>query len=119
MQSRRFAAPVLRHVRRLVLVRTALLLAVAPAVLGAAHSVPEHETAAPQPLPSIAWLARDATRFPGCVPSAEWNPHLVPGALVVRRLADGSDHRMAFDAAWGVNHDATEANDVWVLGSCR
>lgn len=64
------------------------------------------------------WSAADRAAEPDCVPSADW-PTGTPGsAVVVHRYSDDSTVRLAFDVAWDLNHNATEVDDVWVLGVC-
>jgi len=85
------------------------------AVDPSAHSsaVPErHVSAVP------TWKPTDEQAFPGCRALAEW-PSGTPAAyLVVHSFRDRRTTRMAFDVAWGLNHDDTEADDVWVIGVC-
>lgn len=64
------------------------------------------------------WTAADQAAQPGCVPSSQW-PEGTPGsAVVVHRFSDGATLKVPFMTAWRANHDATEADDLWVLGVC-
>ena len=65
-----------------------------------------------------AWTFSDLSAFPGCVPSTAWPAGRPAGHLVVHRSGQETWHRVAFDAAWRVNHDADRTNDVWVVGVC-
>src|SRR4051794_27293477 len=65
-----------------------------------------------------SWTMDDAASFPGCVPSSRW-PAGTPAPVVVVQAVTGPGHRkIDFGAAWELNHDATHADDVWVLGVC-
>ena len=64
------------------------------------------------------WSAAARAAEPDCLPSDQW-PSGVPGsAVIVHRYSDGETVRVPFMTAWRANHDASEANDLWVLGVC-
>jgi hypothetical protein len=91
-------------------------------VLGQAMAVDPsaHSDAASSDVVAVApsWSPADAARYPGCVPSAAWPAGRPAPYVVVHRFRDDTDRKVAFDVAWRVNHDDTEADDVWVLGVC-
>ncbi|MCW2785795.1 MAG: hypothetical protein JWP74_2312 [Marmoricola sp.] len=64
------------------------------------------------------WDASDQAAYPGCVDSATWPPGKLADDVVVHRFNDGATEKVAFDDAWHLNHDSSEADDVWVLGVC-
>lgn len=71
-------------------------------------------------LPSVVptWSAPDRAAEPGCVPVADWPTGTPARAVVVHRFSDERIVRVDFDTAWKVNHNRTEADDLWVLGVC-
>lgn len=110
--------------RRLVLLRAGMVLlgffVVAPLMRGsdAGPVVGAPDVEAPRP-PGPQWTSADARDFPGCVPWRRWHHGQVPRSLVVYRFRDKAHVRLPFDRAWALNHDATGADDLWVLGGCR
>ena len=104
-----------------VLVPRALLFAVvATAVLvGQAMTVdPTASQVAPLPTPAPTWSPADRAAQPDCVPVQGWPEGKPARDVVVSRAADGRVLRLAFDRAWALNHNASEADDLWVLGVC-
>jgi len=65
-----------------------------------------------------AWTPADATAYPGCVPLSAWPSGKPAPYVVVQSVREDTHHRVAFDRAWQLNHNATETDDVWVLGVC-
>jgi hypothetical protein len=64
------------------------------------------------------WDASDQAAYPGCEDSAKWPAGKLADDVVVHRFNDGATEKLPFDDAWRLNHDASEADDVWVLGVC-
>jgi hypothetical protein len=60
------------------------------------------------------WKAAYAARFPGCGPTQTTQL----GDLVIVDQ-DAHVRREHFAAAWKANHNATRADDVWVVGWCH
>jgi hypothetical protein len=69
--------------------------------------------------PPPSWTSADASAFPGCVSLSTWPSGTPAPYVVVQSVREDEHHRLAFDRAWRLNHDATETDDVWVLGVCR
>jgi hypothetical protein len=88
------------------------VLAVNPSVHYSAVPVEQVVAAAP------AWDDTDAAAYPECVPSSAWPTGTPAGFLVVRAVREDAHRKMAFDLAWGLNHNHTEVDDVWVVGVC-
>jgi len=65
-----------------------------------------------------AWTPADARAYPGCVPLSAWPSGKPAPYVVVQSVREDTHHRVAFDRAWQLNHNATETDDVWVLGVC-
>ena len=110
-------------VMRALLTRVAPFVAVAAMVLvgralGPEQSAQLAETATSQ-TPAPTWTAADWTDHPECVPLAEWPTGTPAGFVVVQAVGTTVHTRLAFDRAWQLNHNATEVDDVWVLGVCR
>ena len=110
---------------RSVLLRTLIPRTVGFAALAAALLVGQAMAVNPSsapigslPTPAPVWTAAIQAADPGCVPSAQWPAGKPASAVIAHRFSDGSTDRIAFDTAWSLNHDATESNDVWVLGVC-
>lgn len=59
-----------------------------------------------------AWRPSYAAQFPGCT----GREHLTKRVLIEDQ--DAHVRVVSFDAAWHASHDATTADDVWVLGWC-
>jgi hypothetical protein len=71
---------------------------------------------APDALPT--WTAEVAAAHPDCVDAHSW-PAGRPAEVVVGfSFADDAAEEIPFDSAWARNHNASEADDVWVLGVC-
>lgn len=105
---------------RLLVVRTAAFGAVVAGVL-VGQVIPVQTSAAPlepAPTPVPAWTAADALAHPECVPSAQWPEGRLAPAVVARRSGETDSRRIAFDKAWEMNHNATDVDDVWVVGVC-
>lgn len=104
----------------IVLPRTVLFGTLAGALLlGQAMAVdPLAAEVDGSPMRIPVWTAADAAAQPGCVSSADWPEGRLADSVVVHSFRDGLNERMAFDAAWRVNHNATETDDVWVVGIC-
>jgi hypothetical protein len=64
------------------------------------------------------WSAADQAEHPDCTASAT-SPGALADFVVVHSFRDDLNRRIAFDQAWQLNHNVTEADDVWVLGVCR
>lgn len=65
-----------------------------------------------------AWHPGYAAQYPGCVPSYAWPTGQLASSLVVYSYRDHVRRRVPFAAAWHANHNATEVDDVWVIGVC-
>jgi len=65
------------------------------------------------------WTASDAAVHPECTPIRDWPQGTAAPSLVVRDFRAETDRKMDFGLAWRRNHNATEVDDVWVLGACR
>ncbi|MET3963171.1 hypothetical protein ABIE44_003105 [Marmoricola sp. OAE513] len=70
----------------------------------------------PSALPS--WTAADQAGNPDCVPAAAWPAGSPATAVVAHSFSDDLTRRIDFDDAWAANHNATDTDDVWVLGIC-
>ena len=119
MRRRSLRRLVLRLLRLLVVRTTAFGAVVAGILVG--QVIPVQPSAAPlEPVPVEipTWAAVDALAHPECVPAAEWVEGTFAPALVVQGPGDTGSQRMAFDEAWATNHNATEVDDVWVIGYC-
>ncbi len=111
-------------VLRMVVLRASAFVAVAGVILFgqalAAHS-PARSAAVPVEqvvdTPPV-WTTADAAAHPGCVPLQSWPAGKPAPYVVVQSVRDTGHQRVAFDVAWQENHNATEADDVWVLGVC-
>ncbi len=112
--------PLSSFVVRILVPRTVLFSTVAGALLvGQVMAVDELASPADvSPAPMPTWSTADAAAHPDCVAAEDWPEGKPADAVVVHRFRDGVTVRVAFDAAWSANHDATETNDVWVLGVC-
>lgn len=64
------------------------------------------------------WHPQYAAEYPGCMPSYAWPAGQLASSLVVYSFRDQVRRRVPFAAAWRANHDATEVDDVWVIGVC-
>jgi hypothetical protein len=109
-----------RSVLLRVLLLRVVMFAVLTTTLGITQLVPVQAAAlvleTPSPMPS--WTATDLRAHPRCVPSASWPEGQPAEVLVVYRFRDQQRHEVAFADAWEDNHNATEVDDVWVLGVC-
>lgn len=108
-----------RHLLRLLVVRTAGFAALVTILLagpGLAVDATSSPDAAPDTVPT--WGRVEQAQFPGCVPAAQWPEGQFAGELVVYRYADGTVARVDFGDAWDGNHNATDVDDVEVLGMC-
>jgi len=65
-----------------------------------------------------SWTAADAAAYPGCVRSAAWPTGRPAERVVVHSFREDRHRALAFDVAWRLNHNDTEADDVWVVGVC-
>jgi hypothetical protein len=63
------------------------------------------------------WSAADQAAHPDCTPSSA-SSGKVADFVIVHSFRDDVNRRIDFDQAWGLNHNETEADDVWVLGVC-
>lgn len=109
------------YVARTLLPRTVIFGTLASALLvGNAMSV--DRLAAPAgPATSSApptWTDDVAMAHPGCVDSADWPDGRPADSVVAYSFQGQESQRIAFDRAWALNHNATEADDLWVLGVC-
>jgi len=124
-QGRRGSQPTYRTLRSLllrVLVCRVVMFGVATTILGLAHVLsvdPSAQTSARQvPTWRPSWTAADRRAHPRCVPSASW-PEGKPAAfIVVYSFRDHVRRKVTFADAWARNHNATEVDDIWVLGVC-
>jgi hypothetical protein len=93
----------------------ALVLGQAMAVTLSAN--PSHD--APPSAPVMpTWTPADAIAHPECTPAEQW-PHGRPAPfLVVHDFRAGADRKLAFRRVWRRTHNATEVDDVWVVGVC-
>jgi hypothetical protein len=120
LASRTFSAVVLRTVGLRVLVFAVaagfVLVGQALAVDASARpsSVPVEQVVQTPPV----WTTADAIAYPGCVALSAWPTGQVAPFVVVQRVREGGHHRLGFDRAWRLNHNASGADDVWVLGVC-
>jgi hypothetical protein len=64
------------------------------------------------------WTTQDAIAHPDCVPAAAWPQGKLADTVVAFGLGDDVTRRIGFDRAWALNHDASGADDVWVVGYC-
>ena len=108
------------YVARTLLPRTVIFGALSAALLvGNAMSVdplaaPADSTATALP----TWTSEVAAAHPDCVDVAAW-PEGRPAETVVAYSFQGqAADEVAFDRAWALNHNASEADDLWVLGVC-
>jgi hypothetical protein len=69
--------------------------------------------------PPPSWTSADASAFPGCVSLSTWPSGTPAPYVVVQSVREDTHRRLTFDRAWRLNHNATETDDVWVLGVCR
>ena len=109
---------------RTVVLRTVAFAAVA-AVVALGHVLGGNQAARTSALPvehavevPPVWTLADAASNPGCVAVSEWESGRPAPVLVVQRVRDAVHRRIAFDRAWRINHNDTEADDLWVLGVC-
>lgn len=105
---------------RVLLPRMLVFGVAASAILvGQSFGAPEAHRAGSEAATALpAWGPRDSAAFRGCVPSSAWAGGGPAPGVVVRDLRSGGDRRMAFEVAWRRNHNASAADDVWVLGVC-
>jgi hypothetical protein len=95
----------------------AVFLAVGQAM--AADGAATAETViAEQAIQAPSWTIEDAASFPGCVASSEWEAGTPAPAVVVQGVESSAHRRIGLARAWDLNHNATESDDVWVLGIC-
>lgn len=106
---------------RLVVARMVFLVALAvPLVLGQQLAPSWSSQPMVRPIESApAWSSADSLAFPGCMPTRLWDEDQVPSALVVHRYADERHLRLDLDTVWRINRNATETDDLYVIGSCR
>ena len=71
-----------------------------------------------EPLRVPSWSAVDHRQHPECTPVADWPANRPPAYLVVESVRDRVHRKISFDRAWRLNHDATDVDDLWVLGAC-
>jgi hypothetical protein len=64
------------------------------------------------------WAAADAAVHPECTPAQDWPRGTPAPYLMVHDFRANADRKMAFGLAWRRTHNATEVDDVWVLGVC-
>ena len=111
MSSRRTVATILHAALLPVLALVAMLV-------GISHEAPVGgwvgTMASAEPTNVPAWSADLADRFPACRRHREGV--LAPGLVVIDSAAGA--HRMSTDAAFALNSDAEQANNVWVVGVC-
>ena len=108
-------------VLRVLVPRAVLFLTVAVAVLAgnamsANGATARLEDAAPSPAP--LWSLSQRAAAPDCVPLSSWPAGKPAAQVVVSGAADGEVSRIAFDRAWAANHNASSADDLWVLAVC-
>lgn len=115
----------LRHVLLRVLAPrlAALVTAAATFLVGQAlaHEPSARLAAVPAEVVATAppvWGPADAAAYPGCTPSAVWPEGAPAPFVVVHRTAGDRPRKVAFDRAWRTNHNATRADDLWVVGVC-
>jgi hypothetical protein len=104
---------------RVVLVRALLFSSVAAVLL--IGNVMAMNPSAARTTPTViapTWSAADRAEQPGCFPSGTWPSGVPASAVVVYRFSDHATVRVPFGAAWRANHDATEVDDLYVLGVC-
>lgn len=109
------------YVARALIPRAVLFGAMACALLvGQAMSVdPLASTAGYQPAVRPTWTSADGTANPGCISARAWHAGDVAKSVVAYRSGATRSVQLPFDTAWRLNHDATEVNDVWVVGLCK
>lgn len=108
---------------KFLIIRTVFSLLAAIVILDTVIWAGNHQSSNVPDYPSIGTVAKPAptfadvsAKFPNCRDASK-----------VKRFADevlvsSPDHsrvyRESFDAAWKINHDADQSNNVWVLGKC-
>jgi hypothetical protein len=105
---------------RLLVVRTAGFAAVVSVLLvGQVIAVrPSSAPFEPSPLAMPAWNSTIAAVYPHCVGADEWPEGTPASAVVAHRFADDTTAKIDFMTAWDQNHNASDVDDVWVLGIC-
>lgn len=114
-----------RRTFRSILLRLLIPRAVGFAAIAAALLVGQAMAVNPSsaPIDSLAtpapvWTPAIQAAHPGCVPSTQWPAGKPASAVIAHRFSDDTTDLIGFDTAWSMNHDATETNDVWVVGVC-
>jgi hypothetical protein len=104
-----------------VLVPRALVFATVALALLAGNAMSASATSArldARPAPAPMWSLSDRAAEPDCVPLKSWPQGKPAAQVVVSGAEDASVARISFDRAWAVNHNASAADDVWVLAVC-
>jgi hypothetical protein len=107
-------------VLRVLVPRTALFVTVAAAIL-AGNALSVSTTSArldARPAPAPMWSLSERAAAPDCVPLKSWPQGKPAAQVVVSSAATGRVARVSFDRAWAANHNATTADDLWVLAVC-
>jgi len=107
-------------ISRALVPRALLFACIATAILvGQAMSVqPISAELDAKPAPAPTWTLAQRASEPGCVPLASWPAGKPAAAVVVSRASDAKVVKVGFDEAWAANHNATQADDLWVLAVC-
>jgi hypothetical protein len=105
---------------RALVPRALLFACIATAILvGQAMAVrPTSAELDAKPTPAPIWTLAERAAEPDCVPLATWPEGKPAPSVVVSRAADAKVVRVGFDQAWAANHNATAADDLWVLAVC-
>ena len=108
---------------RLLVPRALLLVGVAVAILlghamAFALSSHQHRSHAPNVLVMPAWTAADAAAHPECTSARDWPRGTPAPYLMVHDFRAHTERKMAFSRVWRRTHNATEVDDVWVVGVC-
>lgn len=108
------------QVLRLLVVRTLGSAVLVALVLLGQSMVIQPSGAESDSLPGLVqtWSIIEQTAYPGCVRAEDWPPNTWGSAVVGYSRAQGRTSRVDFDRAWEVNHNASESDDLTVLGIC-
>ena len=99
----------------LVGLAVAVLLGHAMAVAVASNRPRSHP---PSALVMPTWTAADAAAHPECTPAVDWPRGTPAPYLMVHDFQADAERKMAFSRVWRRTHNATEVDDVWVVGVC-
>lgn len=108
------------YVARTLLPRTVVFGALSAALL-VGNAMAVDPLAAPADSGTTAlptWSAEVAAAHPECVDASTWPEGRPAETVIAYSFQDQVADAVPFDRAWAINHNATEVDDLWVIGIC-